>query len=238
MSEHNSRIRCPRILIVDDEPGVITTLKVALEANGFETMTALDGNEALKIMDKELPDLMILDIIMPEMDGFEVCRRVRHQSQIPIIMLSARQSNEDKVHCLNLGSDDYISKPFSMSELIARVKAALRRTSEFGVAIVEPLFTCSNISIDFAQRKMTVDGNGVNLTPTEYSLLRELVLNKDKVLTHSQLLKRVWGPEYGQEKEYLRVFIQRLRSKLEHDPSQPKHIITLPGIGYKFQSPE
>lgn len=238
MSEHNSRIRCPRILIVDDEPGVITTLKVALEANGFKTMTALNGNEALKIMDRELPDLMILDIIMPEMDGFEVCRRVRHQSQIPIIMLSARQSNEDKVHCLNLGSDDYISKPFSMSELIARVKAALRRTSEFGVAIVEPLFTCSNISIDFAQRKMTVDGNGVNLTPTEYSLLRELVLNKDKVLTHSQLLKRVWGPEYGQEKEYLRVFIQRLRSKLEHDPSQPKHIITLPGIGYKFQSPE
>jgi len=238
MSEHNSRIHRPRILIVDDEPGVITTLKVALEANGFETITALDGNEALKIMDKELPDLMILDIIMPGMDGFEVCRRVRHQSQIPIIMLSARHSEEDKVRCLDLGSDDYIAKPFGMRELIARVKAALRRTNEFGAATVESLFTCSNISIDFAQRKVTVDGNTVNLTPTEYSLLRELVLNKDKVLTHNQLLERVWGADYGQEREYLRVFIGRLRSKLEHDPSQPKHIVTLPGIGYKFQSPE
>lgn len=232
----SNRTHRPRILIVDDEPGVITTLKVALEANGFGTLTALNGNEALKIMDKELPDLMILDIIMPEMDGFEVCRHVRQWSDIPIIMLSARQSEEDKVQCLNLGSDDYISKPFSIRELIARVKAVLRRTT--GTTPSEPTFTCERMTIDFTKRRVTLDGNELRLTPTEYSLLQELVLNADKVLTHTQLLRMVWGPEYGQEKEYLRVFIQRLRSKLEHDPSQPKHIITLPGIGYKFQSPE
>ncbi len=232
----SNRTHRPRILIVDDEPGVITTLKVALEANGFETLTALNGNEALKIMDKELTDLMILDIIMPEMDGFEVCRHVRQWSDIPIIMLSARQGEEDKVQCLNLGSDDYISKPFSIRELIARVKAVLRRTT--GTTPSEPTFTCERMTIDFTKRRVTLAGNEVRLTPTEYSLLQELVLNADKVLTHTQLLRIVWGPEYGEEKEYLRVFIQRLRSKLEHDPSQPKHIITLPGIGYKFQSPE
>ena len=226
----------PRILIVDDEPGIITTLQLALEANGFETLAASNGIEALEVIEKEQPDLLILDIIMPEMDGFEVCCRVRHQSQTPIIMLSARQSNEDKVHCLNLGSDDYISKPFSMSELIARVKAVLRRTSGFDVTTVEPSFTYDNISIDFAQRKVTVDGNEVNLTPIEYSLLRELVLNKDKVLTHGQLLKRVWGSEYGQEREYLRVFIGRLRAKFESNPLEPKYIITIPGIGYIFRT--
>lgn len=225
-----------RILIVDDEPGVVRAVKVALEANGFKTLTALRGNEALKIIDEELPDLMILDIIMPETDGFEVCRRVRQFSDIPIIMLSARQSEEDKVQCLNLGSDDYISKPFSVPELIARVKAVLRRTTGDGGTPSAPAFTCGGLKIDFTKRRVTIDDTEVKLTPTEYSLLRELVLNADKALTHTQLLRTVWGPEYGAEREYLRVFIQRLRGKIELDPSEPRYIVTLPGIGYKFQS--
>ena len=232
-----SRIHRPRILVVDDEPGIIRALQASLEANGFETLAATDGSEALEAIDKELPDLLILDIIMPKMDGFEVCRRVRQLSEIPIIMLSARQSEEDKVQCLNLGSDDYISKPFSMNELVARVKAVLRRTTGIGTTSAQPSFTCGSLTINFAKRRVTIAGNEVRLTPTEFSLLQELTLNADKVLTHTHLLKTVWGPEYGQEREYLRVFVGRLRAKLEPNPLDPKYIVTVPGVGYKFQAP-
>lgn len=232
-----SRIHRPRILVVDDEPGIIRALQASLEANGFETLAATDGSEALEAIDKELPDLLILDIIMPKMDGFEVCRRVRQLSEIPIIMLSARKSEEDKVQCLNLGSDDYISKPFSMNELVARVKAVLRRTTGIGTTSAQPSFTCGSLTIDFAKRQVTIAGNEVRLTPTEFSLLQELTLNADKVLTHTHLLKTVWGPEYGQEREYLRVFVGRLRVKLEPNPLDPKYIVTVPGVGYKFQAP-
>jgi len=232
-----SRIHRPRILVVDDEPGILRALKTGLEANGFETLAATDGSEALEAIDKELPDLLILDIIMPKMDGFEVCRRVRQVSEIPIIMLSARKSEEDKVQCLDLGSDDYISKPFGMNELVARVKAVLRRTTGIGTTSRQPPFTCGSLTIDFAKRRVTIAGSEVRLTPTEFSLLQELMLNADKVLTHTHLLKRVWGSEYGQEREYLRVFIGRLRAKLETNPLDPKYIITVPFVGYKFQAP-
>lgn len=232
-----SKMHRPRILVVDDEPGIVRALQASLEANGFETLTATDGSEALEAIDKELPDLLILDIIMPKMDGFEVCRRVRQLSEIPIIMLSARKSEEDKVRCLNLGSDDYISKPFSMNELVARVKAVLRRTTRIGTTSAQPSFICGSLTIDFTKRQVTIAGNEVRLTPTEFRLLQELTLNADKVLTHTHLLKTVWGPEYGQEREYLRVFIGRLRAKLEPTPLDPKHIVTVPGIGYKFQAP-
>ena len=231
-----SRIRRPRILVVDDEPGIIRALQTSLEANGFETLAATNGSEALEAIDEELPDLLILDIIMPKMDGFEVCRRVRQLSEIPIIMLSARKSEEDKVRCLNLGSDDYISKPFSMNELVARVKAVLRRTTGIGTTSAQPSFTCGSLTIDFAKRRVTIAGNEVRLTPTEFSLLQELTLNADKVLTHTHLLKTVWGPEYGQEREYLRVFAGRLRAKLEPNPLDPKYIVNVPGVGYKFQA--
>ncbi len=227
-----------RILIVDDELGIISAVKDALEAEGFNALSARNGVEALDIIDNEPIDLIILDIIMPVMDGFEVCRRVRKRSKIPIIMLSARQSAEDKVQCLNLGGDDYVSKPFDMDELIARVRAALRRASTIAPEPTEPLFASGSISVDFAQRKVTVAGNEAKLTPMEYNLLQELVLNADRVLTHTQLLKRVWGPEYGQEKEYLRVFIGRLRTKIEFNPLEPSYIVTVPGIGYKFQTPK
>lgn len=232
-----SKIHRPRILVVDDEPGIVRALQASLEANGFETLTATDGSEALEAIDKELPDLLILDIIMPKMDGFEVCRRVRQLSEIPIIMLSARKSEEDKVRCLNLGSDDYISKPFSMNELVARVKAVLRRTTRIGTTSAQPSFICGSLTIDFTKRQVTIAGNEVRLTPTEFRLLQELTLNADKVLTHTHLLKTVWGPEYGQEREYLRVFVGRLRAKLEPNLLDSKYIVTVPGVGYKFQAP-
>ena len=228
----------PRILIVDDEPGVIRALQAGLETHGFETLGVMDGGKALEVIDREQPDLLILDIIMPKMDGFEVCRRVRQCSEMPIIMLSARQSEEDKVRCLNLGSDDYISKPFGMNELIARVKAVLRRTTGIGTTSVQPSLTCGSLTIDFVKRRVTIAGNEVRLTRTEFSLLQELTLNADKVLTHTHLLKTVWGPEYGEEKEYLRVFIGRLRAKLELNPLDPKYIVTMPSIGYKFEAPQ
>ena len=225
-----------RILIVDDELAIIKLLRANLEANGFETMATMDGAEALEAIEREAPDLVILDILMPKMDGFEVCRRLREWSQVPIIMLSARGDEKDKVRCLGLGADDYITKPFGISELLARVRAVLRRTEAAAAAPSKPSFTSGDIKINFVERRVTVAGNEVRLTPTEYSLLQELVLNVGKVLTYSHLLKRVWGPEYGQEREYLRVFIGRLRAKLEASPTTPRYISTVPGVGYRFQA--
>jgi two-component system KDP operon response regulator KdpE len=225
-----------RILIVDDELAIIKFVRANLEADGFETLAAIDGVEALDTVEKELPDLLVLDIMMPKMDGFEVCRQLREWSQMPIIMLSARGDEEDKVKCLNLGADDYISKPFGVSELTARVRAVLRRTNALDITPAQPFFTEGILSFDFVKRRVTVAGNEVRLTPTEYTLLKELVLNAGKVLTYTQLLNRVWGPEYGEEREYLHVFIGRLRAKLEPDPTHPIHIVTVPAVGYKFQA--
>jgi two-component system KDP operon response regulator KdpE len=225
-----------RILIVDDELAIIKFLRASLEADGFETLAAMDGAEALETVERELPDLLVLDIMIPKMDGFEVCRRLREWSQMPIIMLSARGDEEDKVKCLNLGADDYISKPFGMSELTARARAVLRRTNALDTTPAQPFFTEGILSFDFAKRRVTVAGNEVRLTPTEYTLLKELVLNAGKVLTYTQLLNRVWGPEYGQEREYLHVFISHLRFKLAPDTTNHNYIITVPGVGYKFQA--
>ncbi len=183
----------------------------------------------------ELPDLVILDIMMPKMDGFEVCRRLREWSQIPTIMLSARGDETDKVKCLDLGADDYLTKPFGTRELLARVRAVLRRTEATKTVSTPPLFTSGDLRISFAQRQVTVAGKEVKLTPTEYSLLQEFVLNAGKTLTHSYLLDRVWGPEYRDEREYLHVFVHRLRTKLEPDATNPKYIMTVPGVGYRFR---
>ena len=224
-----------RILVVDDELAIIKFLRANLEANGFEVIAAMDGAEALESIERELPDLVILDIIMPKLDGFEVCRRIREWSQIPIIMLSAKDVEEDKVKCLDLGADDYITKPFGINELMARVKSVFRRTDSAVATPTQPSFTSGDLQINFVERRVFVAGNEVRLTPTEYSLLQELVLNAGKVLTHSDLLKKVWGPEYGQESEYLRVFIGRLRAKLEPAPTKPRYINTVPGVGYRFE---
>ena len=228
-------MRRVRILVVDDDLAVLKFVRANLQAAGYEVLTALDGTEALQVIEKELPDLIILDIMMPGIDGFEVCRQIREWSQVPIIMLSALADEEDKVKCLDLGADDYLTKPFGVQELMARVRAVFRRTEAASAISPEPTFTSGNLKVNFAQRKVTVADREVKLTPTEYCLLKELVLNAGKVLTHTYLLNRAWGPEYGQETQYLHVFARRLRAKLEPDPANPRHIITVPGVGYQFK---
>jgi two-component system KDP operon response regulator KdpE len=229
-------MRKSRILIVDDDLGVLKSVRANLQARGCETLAAMDGAEALQVIERELPDLIILDIMMPKMDGFEVCRRIREWSQIPIIMLSARHDVEEKVKCLNSGADDYITKPFGVNELMARVRAVLRRTKERRATPTMPSFTSGDLKVNFVARRVTVADREVKLTPTEYNLLQELVLNAGKVFPHTTLLGRVWGPEYTGEREYLRVFIGRLRKELETDTRNPRYIVTVPGVGYQFQT--
>jgi len=223
-----------RILIVDDELSILKFLRSNLEDRGYTAINATNGEEALHIIERELPDLIILDVMMPKMDGFEVCRQLREWSQIPIIMLSARGDEKDKVKCLDLGADDYIVKPFGANELLARVSAVLRRTRTAGISTTKSSITSGDLVINFAKRQVTRAGTEVKLTPTEYSLLQELAMNSGKVLTHTHLLNRVWGSEYQDEREYLHVFVRRLRSKLESDPNHPRYILNVSGVGYQF----
>jgi len=220
------------ILIVDDDLAISRLLCANLKARGYEVSTAADGDEALAAIESDFINLMILDIMMPGIDGVEVCRRVREWSQVPIIMLSARGGEKDKVDCLELGADDYLTKPFSIAELMARVKTALRHYDAARAAPVPSTFCCGDLEINFAMRRVTVGGTEVTLTPTEYTLLQQLASNAGRVLTHSMLLQRVWGEQYHSEKEYLRVFIGRLRKKLEPSLENPRYIITTPGVGY------
>ncbi len=223
-----------RILVVDDEPETVKYVGANLRARGFEVITASDGTEALKAAEEQVIDLILLDLSMPGPDGFEVCQRVRQFSNVPIIILSARGRELDKVKALDMGADDYMTKPFGIEELMARVRAALRRGQQEGVGAISPL-EVENLRIDFGARKVTIDGREVRLTPTEYDLLTLLARNAGKVLTHRTLLSNVWGPEYGQESEYLWAYTRRLRKKLEPDPDQPRYIITEPGVGYRFR---
>lgn len=222
------------ILIVDDDPVILKFVSANLKARSYDVLTAEDGKSALKTIEETLPDLVILDIMMPGMNGLEVCRRIREWSKVPIIMLTAKNELTDKVELLNLGADDYITKPFGIEELLARVRAVLRRKSSVIPADAAVLIS-DELKINFAERWVTVDGEEVKLSPTEYDLLRELGQNAGKVLTHQMLLSRVWGPEYGSEMEYLRVYIGRLRNKIEVDSRKPRHILTKPGVGYYFQ---
>jgi two-component system KDP operon response regulator KdpE len=196
---------------------------------------AINGNEALKAAELEMPDLVLLDIMMPEMDGFEVCRRIREWSIVPIIMLTARGDESDKVKCLEMGADDYISKPFGVNELMARIIAVLRRTSIQRVTTITPSFRSGELEINLNARRVTVAGKEVKLTPIEYNLLQELVLNAGKVLTHTHLLQKIWGQEYLSENQYLHVYIGNLRNKLETNPAKPKYFIMVSGVGYMFQ---
>jgi two-component system, OmpR family, KDP operon response regulator KdpE len=221
------------VLVVDDEVSIVKFLRANLEANGFDVVTAINGEDGLGIFEKELPDLVILDIMMPVIDGFEVCRRIREWSQVPIIMLSARGEETDKVKCLDLGADDYVTKPFGAGELTARVRAVMRRI-EPSTPPIQSTFTAGQLNINFANRKVTFSDKEIKLTPTEYNLLQELVLNKGKVLTHLHLLNKVWGQEYHDDTQYLHVFIGRLRAKLEPDPFNPIYILTVPRVGYQF----
>lgn len=220
------------VLIVDDDPAILRLLSTNLKARDYEVTAASDGEEALQAVEMAFIDLIILDIMLPKLDGMEVCRRVREWSNVPIIMLSARGGEQDKVTCLESGADDYLTKPFSMGELLARIKTALRHSVPQRGTPTQPTFSCRDLEINFAMRRVSINGTEIALTPTEYSLLQYLAVNANKVLTHSMLLQGVWGSDYYSEKEYLRVFIGRLRKKLEADPQNPQYILTVPGVGY------
>jgi len=224
------------ILIVDDDPAILRLLSTNLKARGYEIFTATDGEESLETVQKDSIDLIILDLMMPKVDGVEVCRRVREWSDVPIIILSARGDENDKVKCLELGADDYLTKPFGIAELMARVKTAFRHRGDPTVTPAQATFSYEGLEINFAKRRVTVDEREVTLTPTEFALLQHLAVNSDKVLTHNMLLQSVWGNEYSSEKEYLRVFVGRLRRKLEPDPKNPKYIQTIPGVGYQIST--
>jgi two-component system KDP operon response regulator KdpE len=226
----------PLILVVDDDRAILRFVKTSLERNGFAVSLAADGGEAIQKIEAEPPSLIILDMKMPRLDGVEVIRRLREWSHIPIIMLSGYASDADQVQCLNMGADDFMAKPFKVDEMVARIRAIMRRSSLNPVIPERPAFKTDRLEISFNQRRVTVDGREVKLTPTEYALLCELALNSNKVLTHAMLLKRIWGPEYGEEREYLRTFIGRLR-KILGEEDAPHNILTVSGVGYQFKIP-
>jgi two-component system, OmpR family, KDP operon response regulator KdpE len=235
------RMRGKRILVVDDEPPIQRTLRRSLIAEGYEVLIASDGAQAVEMARLHQPDLVLLDICLPgSLDGVGVCERVREFTQKPIIVLSAVTEEKQKIIALDRGADDYLTKPFSNDELQARVRACLRRVRLSEVANEkEPAMLISedeNIYMDIVRRLVRVGVQEVRLTPTEFELLRQLMLHAGKVLTHRTLLRSVWGPEYGEEADYLRVYIRQLRLKVESEPSRPKYIVTEPGIGYVFRS--
>ncbi|HYL65001.1 MAG TPA: response regulator transcription factor [Candidatus Methylomirabilis sp.] len=221
------------ILVVDDEPQIRRVLRSTLSTRGYEITEAKTGEEALESIRKERPDLVLLDMNMPGMGGVEACREIRRASDAAIIMLTVRNAERDKVAALDAGADDYIVKPFGIEELLARIRAALRRYSP-GDAL--PSFLSKDLKIDFETRQVTVRDRDVHLTPKEYDVLKHLVANQGKPLTHRRLLQAVWGPDYGEETESLRVVINQLRKKLETNPARPQYIITEPWVGYRFQS--
>lgn len=222
------------ILVVDDEPQIRRVLRSTLTAQGYVITDARTGEEALDSLRKERPDLVLLDINMPGMGGIETCREIRRGSDAPIIMLTVRNAERDKVAALDAGADDYVVKPFGIEELLARIRAALRRYAP-GDAL--PPFVSKDLTIDFEARQVKVRDRDVHLTPKEYDVLKHLVANQGKPLTHRRLLQAVWGPDYGEETESLRVVINQLRKKLEADPAHPKYIVTEPWVGYRFQPP-
>jgi DNA-binding response OmpR family regulator len=226
------------ILAVDDEPHVLKLVKANLESSGYKILTAADGEEALRAVEHELPDLVILDLMLPRMDGYAVCSRIREFSAVPVIMLTARSSQVDLIRGFEVGADDYLTKPFSAVELLMRVQAVLRRSKWPEEIIARQGFKAGPIDIDFARHRVTVDGEPVKLTPTEYRLLAYLASNANRVITHRELLRAVWGPEYGEEAEYLRVYMRYLRQKLEPDPANPRYLLTQPAAGYLFYQPD
>ncbi|HSR33500.1 MAG TPA: response regulator transcription factor [Anaerolineae bacterium] len=226
----------PKVLVVDDEPETVKYVSANLRARGYQVLTAEDGRMALAVLSESVVDLIILDIMMPGPDGFEICQTIRRRSGVPIIMLSARGQEKDVVRALDLGADDYLTKPFGVEEMLARVRAALRRTAQTESTPGPPLVV-EDLQIDFAARRVIVRGQVAQLTPTEYNLLAHLAINAGRVLTHRALLQAVWGPEYGTEVEYLWAYMRRLRRKIEPDPKNPTFIVTLPGVGYSFVVP-
>jgi len=221
-----------RILVVDDEPQIVRALKVILRGAGYSTEQAESKEEALNAVSVHPPDAMVLDLVLPDGSGVDVCTEVRSWTSLPIIVLSAVGDEREKVRALDAGADDYITKPFGTDELLARLRAALRRVSEDGG---EPTVDLGDLVIDLAARTVARNGAGVHPTPIEFNLLRVLALHRGKLVTHRQLLHEVWGPGYEEETHYLRVHVAHIRSKIESEPSRPRHLITEPGIGYRLR---
>jgi two-component system KDP operon response regulator KdpE len=224
-----------RVLVVDDEPKIRMFIRANLEARGYEVHLAQDGIEAVETAARIDPDVVVLDVNMPRMNGIEACRRIREWADMPIIILSVRDEEADKVKALDEGADDYVTKPFGIEELLARIRVALRRST--GARSVLPVFAAGDLEVDFSKRVVKQRGQIVKLTRTEYELLAYLVSNRGRVLTHKEILHNVWGTEYAEESEYVRVFIRQLRSKIEEDPSSPRFILTEPRVGYRFVTP-
>jgi two-component system KDP operon response regulator KdpE len=222
-----------RVLIVDDEPAIRRFLRATLSAHGYDIFEAADGQSALTAAAAARPDLIILDLGLPDMDGVQITRQLREWTQIPILIISVRGQENDKIAALDAGADDYVTKPFGVGELLARMRVALRHTVS---AAEEPVFVADDLTVDLSRREVRLCGREVQLTPTEYDLLRVLVTHAGKVLTHRQLLREVWGMGYEQETHMLRVNISNLRRKLEPDPTRPRYIRTEPGVGYRLHT--
>jgi len=225
------------ILVVDDEPAISRLVRATLQAEGHSVITASRGEEALDLLDEQRPDLIVLDLMMPGIDGFETLRRIRMQSQVPVIMLTARASDADKLKGLSGGADDYVTKPFNPDELAARVSAVLRRTGAVAPSGGRSVLRYPGLEIDLERRRVLVNDEEVRLSKTEWELLAQLAGNAGRVLLHGELLTRIWGPEFRDEAHYLRTWISRLRAKLETDSDAPPIITTFPGLGYRMEAP-
>jgi two-component system KDP operon response regulator KdpE len=232
MTAERTTDNLPRILVIDDELAIRRFLHTVLSGDEFSLHEADNGHAGLAAAAAFRPDVILLDLGLPDLDGVEVIRRIREWSQVPIIVLSVRDREDDKVGALDAGADDYLTKPFGVGELLARIRAALRRTIQ---DIPEPVFISNDLQMDLNSRRVTVGGVDISLTPTEYDILRLLVTHAGKVLTHSHVLKQVWGIAYLEQPHVLRVNISNLRRKIEVDPSRPQHIITEPGVGYRLR---
>jgi two-component system, OmpR family, KDP operon response regulator KdpE len=223
-----------RALVVEDDPNIVDLIRSNLAVRGFDTVVCTDGARAMQLLETEEPDIVLLDLMLPEVDGFELCRQIRERSSVAVIVVSARGGERDKVTALNVGADDYMTKPFSIEELLARITATLRRTRPAAGTEPEPaVIIIGDVVIDLARQQVTSDGRRVHLTPTEFALLRELATNRGKLLTHAHLLRRVWGHGYETETEYVRVYVRRLRAKLETAGATPL-ILTQPRAGYRI----
>lgn len=224
-----------RVLIIDDEDQIRRLLRVALEGHGYRTAEAVSGGDGLREAATFRPDVVLLDLGLPDLDGLTVLSRIREWSNVPVIILTVQEQEKQKIRALDSGADDYLTKPFSMGELLARMRVALRHAAG---TEEEPVITAGDLSIDLARRGVTVKGEHVRLTPTEYEILKHLATNAGRVLTHKQLLCRIWGKQYENEVHYLRVYIGQLRRKIEPDPSRPRYVFTEPGVGYRLVEAE
>ena len=233
MTSEKSSATLPRVLVVDDEVAIQRFLRTALDTGEFSLHQAENGHAALAAAAAARPDIILLDLGLPDMDGVEVIRRIREWSPVPIIVLSVREREDDKVKALDAGADDYLTKPFGVAELLARIRVALRRSLQ---QVPEPVYRIDELEVDLARRRVLVRGGEVQLTPTEYDLLRLLVSHAGRVLTHSQILKQIWGVAYVEQPHVLRVNISNLRHKIERDPARPRYILTEPGVGYRLRA--